>query len=75
MLITSTHENATLRSEELEGIFRMKNIETNKITKNIELQFKSGSKVTLECKTLKEAKELFDNITDAMYQDYNNLIK
>lgn len=75
MLIILTHGNTTFRSEELESVFRIKNTKTNKITKNIGLQFKSGSQVTFECKTLKEAKEFFDNITEAMRQDYNTLIK
>lgn len=75
MLIILTHENGAFRSEELESVFRMKNTKTNRITKIVELQFKSGSQITITCKTLKESKELFDNITKAMCQDYNTLIK
>jgi len=75
MLVISTYGNSTFRTEELEGIFRVINDKTHKITKSIRLHFKSGSVTIIECKTLKEAKELFDNITKIMQQDYNNLIK
>lgn len=71
MLIISTHKNGAFRSEELEGAFRIKNRKTNRITKNIGLQFKSGSQITIDCKTLKEAKELFDIIIETMKEDYN----
>lgn len=74
MLIISTHGNSVFRTEELEGIFRMKDEKTNRITTNIKLQFKSGYQVLLQCKTLKETKELFDSITEVMKQDYDNLI-
>ena len=70
MLIVSTHGNSVFRTEELEGIFRMKNTETNQLTKTIKLQFKSGHQVIMECKTLKETKELFNDITELMKQDY-----
>lgn len=75
MLIISTHGNSTFRSEELEGIYRIIDDKTHKPTKNINLQFKSGNTIIMKYKTLKECKELFDNITKAMKQDYNNLIK
>jgi len=75
MLVISTHGNSTFRTEELEGIFRVIDNKTHKITKNIRLHFKSGNMTIIECKTLKETKEFFDNITNAMLQDYNNLIK
>ena len=75
MLIVSTHENSTFRTEELEGIYRIIDDKTHKLTKDINLQFKSGNTIIMKCKTLKECKELFDNITNAMKQDYNNLIK
>lgn len=74
MLIISTHGNGAFRTEELEGIFRMKDNKTNRITKTIKLHFKSGSQVILQCKNLKETKEFFDNITEVMKQDYDNLI-
>jgi len=74
MLVISTHGNSAFRSEELEGVFRMKDSKTNRITKTIKLHFKSGSQVILQCKNLKETKELFDNITEVMKQDYDNLI-
>lgn len=70
MLIVSTHGNSAFRSEELEGVFRMKDNKTNRITKNIRLQFKSGYQVILQCKTLKETKELFNDIIEIMKQDY-----
>ncbi len=74
MLIISTHGNSVFRTEELEGIFRMKDTKTNRITKTIKLQFKSGYQVIMECKTLKETKELFNDIVEVMKQDYDNLI-
>lgn len=73
MLVISTHENVAFRTEELESIYRIKN--RNRITKFIGLRFKSGFQITIDCKTLKETKELFDTITKVMQQDYNNLIK
>ena len=75
MLCISTHGNSVFRTEELEGIYRVFNDETHKATKTIVLQFKSGEKWTLYCKTLKETNELFDSITDSMKRDYDNLIK
>lgn len=75
MLVISTYGNSAFRSEELEGIFRMKNTETNRITKSVGLQFKSGSQITIDCKTLKEAKEFFDTVVEIMKKDYNSLIK
>lgn len=75
MLIISIHETSTFRTEELEGIYRIIDNKTHKLTKSINLQFKSGNTIIMKCKTLKETKELFDNITKAMKQDYNNLIK
>ena len=71
MLVISTYGNSAFRSEELEGVFRMKNTKTNRITKTVGLQFKSGSQITIDCKTLKEAKELFDIIIETMKEDYN----
>lgn len=75
MLVISTHENSAFRTEELEGIFRLMDKKTHKITKNISLHFKSGGITIITCKTLKETKELFDTIIKIMQQDYNNLIK
>lgn len=75
MLIISTHGNSTFRTEELEDIFRVIDDKTHKPTKSIRLHFKSGNNIFMHCKTLKETKEFFDNITNAMLQDYNNLIK
>ena len=75
MLVISTHGNSVFRTEELEGIFRVIDVKTHKITKSIRLNFKSGSITIINCKTLKETKELFDIITNVMKQDYNNLIK
>lgn len=75
MLVISTYGNSTFRTEELEGIFRVIDDKTHKITKSIRLHFKSGGITIITCKTLKETKELFDNITKIMQQDYNNLIK
>ena len=70
MLIISNHGNSAFRSEELEGVFRMKDNKTNRITKTIKLHFKSGSQVILQCKNLKETKELFNDIIEVMKQDY-----
>ena len=75
MLVISTHGNSTFRTEELEGIFRVINDKTHKITKSIRLHFKSGSVTIIECKTLKESKELFNIIIEMMQKDYDNLIK
>lgn len=75
MLIISTYGNSAFRTEELEGIFRVINDKTHKITKSIRLHFKSGTVTIIDCKTLKETKELFNIVIEAMKQDYNNLIK
>lgn len=75
MLVISTYGNSAFRTEELEGVFRELDDKTHKITKNIILQFKSGNKSIICCKTLKEAKEIFDNIVEIMKKDYNSLIK
>lgn len=75
MLAISTYGKGAFRSEELEGVFRVVDDKTHKITKSIELHFKSGNITIMNCTTLKEAKELFDIIVETMKNDYNNLIK
>ena len=71
MLVISTYGNSAFRSEELEGVFRMKNTKTNRITKTVGIKFKSDSQITIDYKKLKEDKEFFDTITEIMKKDYN----
>lgn len=75
MLVISTYKTSAFRSEDLESVFHVINDKTHKITKSIRLRFKSGNITIIDCKTLKEAKELFDIIVETMKNDYNNLIK
>ena len=69
-LILSTHGNTAFRSEDVSSISKVKNLETGRATKLLSIIFKSGVEISLKCKTIKEADELFDAITKAMLEDY-----
>lgn len=69
-LILSTHGNTAFRSEDISTIIKLRNADTNRPTKCLGIVFKSGHEITLQCKTIKEAFELFDTITKIMIEDY-----
>lgn len=74
-LIISTHGNSAFRTEELEGVFRIKNEKTHKFDKYVILQFKSGAQTKIACKTCKEALELYSNIVEIMKKDIQYTVK
>lgn len=69
-LVLSTHGNTAFRSEDVSSIAKVKNLQTGRATKLLSLTFKSGIEISLKCKTIKEANELFDIITKVMLEDY-----
>lgn len=69
-LILSIHGNTAFRSEDISSISKLRNADTNRPTKCLGISFKSGHEMTLQCKTVKEASELFDTITKIMIEDY-----
>lgn len=75
MLIKSIHGHSVIRTEELAAIYRIKNDKTGRLTKTIILQFKSGKEIPIDSRNTKEAKELFDFISNIMEKDYEMLFK
>lgn len=69
-LILSTHGNTALRSEDISFIGKVKNPKTGKATSVLGIILKSGAEMPLKCRTIKEADELFDDITKIMIEDY-----
>lgn len=69
-LILSTHGNTAFRSEDISSISKLRNAHTNRPTNCLGISFKSGHEITLQCKSIKEANELFDTITKVMVEDY-----
>lgn len=69
-LILSTHGNTALRSEDISFIGKLRNPKTGKAINLLGIIFKSGTQISLKCKTVKEANELFNDITKIMTKDY-----
>ena len=75
MLCISSGGNSTFRSEEVEGIFRLKSTETHRFTNKICICFKSGRETIMECKNVKDATEFYNKVIDTMKKDYGTIIK
>lgn len=69
-LILSTHGNTALRSEDISFIGKLRNSRTGRATNVLSIIFKSGAEMPLKCRTIKEADELFNDITKIMIKDY-----
>ena len=68
-LIISTNGHSAFRSEELEGVFHLANDKTGRLSNNVGLNFKSGTKIILTCKNSKEAEALKNMIINVMNND------
>lgn len=65
-VILSTHKNSAFVSEKVVGVYKQLNLETHRITNNIEIDFDNGNSRILKCKNAKERDELYNHIVDAM---------
>lgn len=69
-IIISSSRNCAIRSEEIAAVGIIKNKETNRLTNKIGIIFKSGAKLEIECKTIKEAAGVNQSIMNTMKNDY-----
>ena len=69
-LIISTHKNSIYRSEEIASAHILFNDFSHKPTNKIEIVLKSGYTNVLVCRTIKEAKEIFNNIIEIITAEY-----
>ena len=69
-LIISSTGNTAFRSEEIVGISHLPNAKTGKLSKSVRIVFKSGRDAFIDCKTVKEAKEIKDKIIEILKQEY-----
>lgn len=69
-LIISNTGNTVFRSEEIVGISHLTNVKTGKLSKSVRIVFKSGRDFSIDCKTIKDAKEIKDTIIEILKQEY-----
>lgn len=69
-LIISAHKNSIYRSEEIASAHILFDDFSHKPTNKIEITLKSGYTSVLVCRTIKEAKEAFDNIIEILTAEY-----
>ena len=69
-LIISTKGNTAFRSEDVVCIAHLFNIETNRLSKDVNIILKSGRDLVVNCKTVKEAKEFKDTIIEILKKEY-----
>ena len=69
-IIISSHKNCAIRSEEIAAITHLRDNETKRFINRVGIIFKSGTKLEIECKTIKEATEFNQLVMDIMKKDY-----
>lgn len=69
-LIISTYRNSIFRSEEIAAAHLVHNEKTGRCTNVVSICLKSGAERLLMCKTVKEAKIVFENIIEIIINEY-----